>query len=721
MNPDDPPAEKTTTDTDERASITANIQGTQIVAAVGSGITQTVFIEEQSHNVHGLLPNPYLGLRAFTYNDRAFYAGREQLAEETVARLTNPMAPVSLLFIIGASGSGKSSLAQAGLLPQLEQHYASYGQHVRHAVFRPSSQPMILLRDALRKLHPTLIDSSKLAVNTPTDQINVLLIDQFEELFIQSVADQRTQLIDFLLALPPFEIAHTHVLITLRVDYQDELYANKTLWNLSKQGIDLRPMSCDELRDAIQKPLQVHYQEKRFARDLLDRLVQDASQDATLLPLLQVTLAKLWKQGSLTLGNYHTLTDAIRQWAETVYTYIDHERSGPHQERAASERAELLRIFLDLVNVSPDDVTRRDVRQRRARVELTQGLSQRAQLIEALINARLLASSIETLDDQTVERVDIIHESLIDNWPRLRQAIDEDRQQLQRRARFKLWLGLWLQNQRNDEYLLLTAVQLDEARKLAARNDIELQNPVAGDFYERSLAHQTTIAQRRLADQQHLVAEQVARQQAETAHSQLITQRAREQQQQAYQRQLVIGAIGTGVGYGAAFSWLLMNWQPEQFAWGDLIVAFFVFGVLGALVGGGIGLALWHWLRVPLVAHLPRRFGKLLVVGGSGMSVGGVSYWLIGVLAQNDPTISSLTLLLVGAMLGGGLAGGASLTETRLARFAAILLACTVASLLAHGVAGRAFGSDWTTAFVAGLMLGNCTGVAFASGLAMQR
>ncbi len=111
-----------------------------------------MFIEaEKAYDVRGL-PNPYPGLRAFTYADRAAFAGREALIEDSVARLTTPGDPQSLTFITGASGSGKSSFAQAGLLPALEEHYRARGKTARWAVFRPGTNPLAVLADALLQL-----------------------------------------------------------------------------------------------------------------------------------------------------------------------------------------------------------------------------------------------------------------------------------------------------------------------------------------------------------------------------------------------------------------------------------------------------------------------------------------------------------------------------------------------------------------------------------------
>src|SRR5262245_22669714 len=101
---------------------TGDISGIGIAIGAGSKVDVTIS-EEQAYHVDGLR-NPYLGLRAFTYDDRESFAGRELLVSESIARISSPGDQRTLLFITGASGSGKSSFAQAGLLPALEKHYA---------------------------------------------------------------------------------------------------------------------------------------------------------------------------------------------------------------------------------------------------------------------------------------------------------------------------------------------------------------------------------------------------------------------------------------------------------------------------------------------------------------------------------------------------------------------------------------------------------------------
>ncbi len=490
--------------------------------AIGRGaIAIAVQTEEQAYNVAGL-PNPYLGLRAFTYADQASFAGREREVAATVARLTAPGAPRPLLFVTGASGSGKSSFAQAGLLPALEAHYRQRHLVARHAVFRPSRFPLAGLIDALQQLH---LPADKLAPEallerpdhlaqfvqqaTPPQQVNLVVLDQFEELFTQAEPAQRDALFAILAQLPSSGDLRTHVIATFRSDYLPELFEHEALYEIVKDGVDLRAMSVAELREAIQRPLQ---QEpvaagKHFEPALLERLAADAAGDAASLPLLQVTLTDLWNRGSLRLSAYHNLSAAIRDTAEQTYhtTVIN----GQTQPRPAADQATIMAIMLDLVKVGLGDDPRHDVRRRRSYDELIGDQPERARLIDELVAARLLSRSVEACggpdDGPPVDVVDIIHETLIANWERLRQAIVERREALQERARFELALDEWQQHERDDAYLL-AGVRLAEA--LAQQNDIALRAEPARELLRRSLDRREAERRQELERVQALAEEQ---------------------------------------------------------------------------------------------------------------------------------------------------------------------------------------------------------------------
>ena len=285
--------------------------------------------EDVSHDVSGL-PNPYLGLRAFTYEDRDTYAGRQSEIAGAVGKLTMPGEQRVLLFVTGASGCGKSSFAQAGMMSALEKHYVQRPFTVYKAVFHPGQHPMAAFRDALEQLG--IADTVDMArVSALPGSVGILVLDQFEELFTQSIPSERDELLKWLCELRPFQQSRLHVIATIRSDYLEELFTRKPLWDVAKQGIELRTMSVDELEAAIQRPLQARFPngEKCFEPALVDKLAQDASADSSLLPLLQITLEELWHKGHLVLEKYSVLTDAIKKRADNVYGYIDFNEATP--------------------------------------------------------------------------------------------------------------------------------------------------------------------------------------------------------------------------------------------------------------------------------------------------------------------------------------------------------------------------------------------------------
>jgi len=440
------------------------------------------------YDVRGLA-NPYLGLAAFTYADRARYAGREKQIALAVEKLATPGAQRALLFVTGASGSGKSSFAQAGLLPALEQHYTERHQTVRRAVFRPSQQPMAMLADALQQLGlpaaPVAPDTFAAFVreHTPDGCVNVIIIDQFEELFTQSEPGQRGDFFTILEHLPPFVEVRTHLIATVRADYVLELRARKPLWeHWHNNNIELWEMTEDELKQAIQYPLHKHPDatDKRFEAALIERLAQDVTVDAAYLPLLQVTLTHLWSGGWLKLSAYGTLTDALQKQAEEVYkTRPDGTR------RPIAEQDAILALLLELVEVSQTGIgEERCYACRRLFAEIQSSATERRKLITELATARLLNIGSETRKGITVEVVDIIHESLIKNWPRLRDAITDQQEWLKKRSRFEHWLNEW-EEAKTDGFLLIDE-KLKIAQEMADKDDVALRNNRARAFLTAS-------------------------------------------------------------------------------------------------------------------------------------------------------------------------------------------------------------------------------------------
>lgn len=483
-----------------------NITNSEVIAIgkEANAIKIIIQSQEQAYDVTNL-HNPYLGLAAFTYADRVKYAGRKQQISKAIATLTAPSEQRALLFVTGASGSGKSSFVRAGVLPALEQHYLP-GVQVRMVEdIRPSQRPVDRLLDALQRRAglPTHTLSTSdlphalytfLASYTPPHQVNVLVLDQFEELFTQSEVDQRNALLDILTNLPPFHTIRTHIIVTLRADYLPEIFQYATLYAQVKDSIELRAMTEEELREAILSPLHHHPQlearQKRFQNTLLQRLSADAAHNASYLPLLQFSLQEIWRSGKLKDNAYKSLAVALRTHAERIYT-----QGNDNEPRSLAEQQALVQVLLELVEVSLDENAHRDVRRRRTRAELAQGNSERRRLINELVAARLLSIDVEQRDGHAVEVVDIIHESLIHNWERFQNEIANQRTVLQHRARFELALKEWRDKQRSDGYLL-AGVRLAEAEALAKHGDIALRLEGAAEFYAQSIRQRDEEQQR---------------------------------------------------------------------------------------------------------------------------------------------------------------------------------------------------------------------------------
>ncbi len=258
--------------------------------------------EETAYNVAGL-PNPYPGLRAFTADERDIFAGRERIVRALVDRLSADDGD-RLLFIVGASGSGKSSLARAGLLPDLADRLREQGYSVlTRTIDHPGHTPAVALQRALQ-------DDTASAI-APARPILVLLIDQFEELFSQADPAQRDQALQILVEVAQSGERPVRIIATMRSDFLPQLVADARFEAYERRKVVVRAMTVDELTEAIQRPIQRRHPAKRIEPALLARLAHDAAADAAYLPLLQVTLEDLWRGGDLRLGAYHGLATAI--------------------------------------------------------------------------------------------------------------------------------------------------------------------------------------------------------------------------------------------------------------------------------------------------------------------------------------------------------------------------------------------------------------------------
>jgi class 3 adenylate cyclase/energy-coupling factor transporter ATP-binding protein EcfA2 len=340
---------------------------------------------------------PYRGLLAFEAGDRHLYFGREEVLADVIARI----GPGRLLAVIGASGSGKSSLLRAGLLATVD---AGELPLLRRAqVITPGSEPPLELSDGPDEL---------------------LIVDQFEELYTQCRdPERRSQFISALLS------RSGPVVIGVRADFYGEISADVGLAGAVAQNqVLLGPMSDDDLRRAIAEPARLAG--LRLEPGLIDLVLRDVAGEPGALPLMSHALRETWERRdgrTLTVKAYHEsggVSSAVAKTADAL--------AGTVPE---ADRPLLRSVFLRLTELGDDvDDTRRRVPIDELVPQGGSGDTVRA-LLERLSEARLV-----TLDEGTAE---VAHEVLIRRWPTLRKWLDEDREGIRLHRRLSDAARLW--------------------------------------------------------------------------------------------------------------------------------------------------------------------------------------------------------------------------------------------------------------------------------------
>ena len=285
---------------------------------------------------------PYRGLEVFDVIHQSFFFGREALTEWLLDEIRPRYDRTQNLFlaIIGPSGSGKSSLARAGLVAALKHGALPGSSDWLIYIFKPGDDPLASLALKLassqtevgtltaklaeqpQQLH---LSTRFLLRERPETQRVVVLVDQFEEIFTLCRDRQRRQaFIDNLLHATSEPLGQTIVLLTIRADFYGKCAEYSTLAAaLSDHQLLVGPMNDEELRNAIVKPAQLSGCE--FESGLVERLSDDVRGHAGSLPLLQYALTEVWRQRQgrrLTHAAYEEigcLEGALEKRANTIY------------------------------------------------------------------------------------------------------------------------------------------------------------------------------------------------------------------------------------------------------------------------------------------------------------------------------------------------------------------------------------------------------------------
>jgi WD40 repeat protein len=436
---------------------------------------------------------PYRGLQAFREEDAAFFCGREAFTE----RLVGTVAKYPMVAVVGPSGSGKSSVVRAGLVPYLRQRGGSVVWEV--ATLTPGTTPLARLVGVLapppgefslpRRLarineDAELLRNGRLSLaqlveavlkEQPGTNRLLLIVDQWEELYTQtSNSADRQRFVEELLNAARCGTSFS-VVLTVRGDFFGRVLENRALAdNLQGAVVNLSAMNRDELARAIIEPSgRVGLD---FEPGLTDRILDDVGNEPGNLPLLEFLLTELWQhraRGNLT----HAAFESVGGISKALAHYADGVAA-----RFTADQNRLKRIFVQLVR--PGEGTE-DTRQVATREQLGES---NWPLVKQLADARLVVTGSDDREGTTVETAEVVHEALIRHWQPLRQWIDQDRQFRVWQNRLRESLKEWHDND-NDEGALLRGARLLEAeeRLRAHRDDLSASER---EYLEASAAHQ---------------------------------------------------------------------------------------------------------------------------------------------------------------------------------------------------------------------------------------
>lgn len=430
-----------------------------------------------------VLPNPYMGLRAFREADANQFFGRD----DVVAELSQRLREQRFMAVVGPSGAGKSSLVAAGLVPALRQA----GYFV--TTMTPGADPFGQLTGALHKLASAgtvgfseYLEGSADGLShvtadlLPPDTAGLLLvIDQFEELFVRPAPEARRAFLEMLVSAVDSDVP-LRVVVTLRADFYDRPLADAALGPLVRDNtVALAAIDAKGLEQAITGPAATVGITVEPA--LIGELIAEVRDAPGSLPLLQYALTELYELRSgpaLDLETYAAIggvSGALVKRAEQIYASVPE-----------GERSVVRLLFLRLISATESGD---DARDHVLRSELS-GVPDF--VIDAFGDARLLSFD---RDPGTREpTVELAHEALVREWPRLHQWVSEDRESLRAFRNLRSAALSW-QDSDHDESELHRGARLEADLEVSQRPGVAL-NQLEQDFISASVSAADAEVQR---------------------------------------------------------------------------------------------------------------------------------------------------------------------------------------------------------------------------------
>ncbi|MCZ8244080.1 MAG: hypothetical protein O9323_20595 [Microcystis sp. LE19-131.1A] len=404
-------------------------------------ITQKSGVEIQAQTL--ITGSPYLGLRKFEVDDKDRFFGRDNW----IIELTDYLKQKNVLLLLGASGSGKSSLVQAGLIPKLKDNLGA--NKLVNLTFVPDVNPFesfygCLLANRYKQSQAKLAQAVKedtlikvVEGLKNNSDLWFIFIDQFEELFTRTPKTERDIFIKSLVNLIENNNSLVKIVMTMRADFLDKLSPYPSLGKIHDQYSKmLTDMDESELRLAIAEPAARNG--VIFEKGLINQIIADFYEQAGSLPLLQYTLDLLWQKNHIqerVLNNkiYQEIggvTGALEKQADKIYSKFN------EQQRKAAEE-----IFLELISLEGKEAV-----SRRADKSSFEQEEMQREVLYQLIDNRLLVSKGE--DGKAT--VEVAHEELIRSWKVLQDLIREKEEIIVLRSRLYADAKQWDDLQKQD-------------------------------------------------------------------------------------------------------------------------------------------------------------------------------------------------------------------------------------------------------------------------------
>jgi WD40 repeat protein/DNA-binding SARP family transcriptional activator len=423
--------------------------------------------------------NPYKGLRPFTEVDARDFFGREGLIRRLLTSLGEAGRGSRFLAVVGPSGSGKSSVVRAGLVPAIrdgalggpDDPYVAEmfpGEHpideLEAALLRIAVRPVPRLRDRLTSGSRGLLEAVNLVA--PGEAEVVVVVDQFEEAFTLTTDERERELfLESLRVAAADPESRLRVIVTLRADFYDRPLVYPRFGELLAERTEaVAPLIPDELERAIRGPAETVG--VRPDPGLVAELIADVAHQPGALPLLQYALTELFErrdEDRLSLAVYQDVggvAGALSARAEQIY-----EATDPTRQRATKQ------LFLRLVTLGEG---REDTRRRVTRSELD-AMEVEQEAIDSVLDTfgrhRLLTFDREpSTREPTVE---IAHEALLGAWGRLRAWINGAREDLRQERGLARAAAEW-RGSDGDPSFLLRGARLEQLESWAGITDLAI-------------------------------------------------------------------------------------------------------------------------------------------------------------------------------------------------------------------------------------------------------